>query len=302
MSRIARTVPAVVLTGFGPPEVLRPGEVTVGDPGPTQIRVAVRLAGVGPTDLAIRSGHLRGVFPAGPVSALGFEAAGTVEAVGSAVTDVVPGDDVTVFLPGLGGYAGLVLAEFWVRKPPSVDWESAAALPAAGEAAVRVLDQLRVAAGETLLVLGATGSVGSVATQLAVARGVRVVAAVRPDAFAAAERLGAVPVDREAISSVGPVDAVLDAARTGDLGSAIDLAGGPGRVITLTNPAAASLGATLSGPVPERIAASLAEVMAHLADGRLVLRPRTVVPLADAATVHAQLESGTLRTKPLLAT
>lgn len=212
-----------------------------------------------------------------------------------------------VFLPGLGGYAGLVLADLWVRKPASVDWDAAAALPASGEAAVRVLDQLDVTAGETLLVLGATGSVGTVATQLAVARGVTVVAAVRRADLAVAEGYGAIPVEYgpqlgDAVrAAAGRVDAVLDAARSSDLPAAIAMAGGPGRVVTLTNPDAAALGATLSGPVPERIPAALAETMAALAAGTLVLRPRAVVPLADAAGVHAQLEAGTLRAKAVLA-
>jgi NADPH:quinone reductase-like Zn-dependent oxidoreductase len=298
---------AVLLTDFGPPAVLKLGDVETGDPGPAQIRLAVRFAGVGPTDLEIRSGRLRDAFPASPGAVLGFEAAGVVDAVGSAVTDVSPGDEVAVFLPGLGGYAELVLADYWVRKPPSVALEAAAALPASGEAAVRVLNQLRIAPGETLLLLGGTGSVGTIAAQLAVARGVRVVAAVRRDDFTVAENLGAVPVEygehlADAVrSAVGRVDAVMDAASASDLKTAVELAGGPQRVITLSNPSAGQLGATLSGPIPAGIPAALTEAMTQLAHGSLVLRRRTVRPLADAADVHAQLEAGTLRSKALLA-
>jgi NADPH:quinone reductase-like Zn-dependent oxidoreductase len=298
---------AVLLTDFGPPAVLKLGDIQIGDPGPAQIRLAVRFAGVGPTDLEIRSGRLRDAFPASPGAVLGFEAAGVVDAVGSAVTDVSPGDEVAVFLPGLGGYAELVLANYWVRKPPSVALEAAAALPASGEAAVRVLNQLRVAPGETLLLLGGTGSVGTIATQLAVARGVRVVAAVRRDDFTVAENLGAIPVEygedlADAVrSATGRVDAVMDAARASDLKAAAELAGGPQRVITLSNPSAGQLGATLSGPIPAGIPAALTEAMTQLAQGNLVLRRRIVRPLADAADVHAQLEAGTLRSKALLA-
>jgi NADPH:quinone reductase-like Zn-dependent oxidoreductase len=298
---------AVLLTDFGPPAVLKLGDIQIGDPGPAQIRLAVRFAGVGPTDLEIRSGRLRDAFPASAGAVLGFEAAGVVDAVGSAVTDVSPGDEVAVFLPGLGGYAELVLANYWVRKPPSVALEAAAALPASGEAAVRVLNQLRVAPGETLLLLGGTGSVGTIATQLAVARGVRVVAAVRRDDFTVAENLGAIPVEygedlADAVRSVaGRVDAVMDAARASDLKAAAELAGGPQRVITLSNPSAGQLGATLSGPIPAGIPAALTEAMTQLAQGNLVLRRRTVRPLADAADVHAQLEAGTLRSKAVLA-
>jgi NADPH:quinone reductase-like Zn-dependent oxidoreductase len=162
---------AILLDDYGSPDVLRLGEVEVGSPGPGQIRVTVRYAGVGPTDLAIRAGHLRAVFPAGPGAVLGFEAAGVVESVGSGVVDVAAGDEVAVFLPRLGGYADLVVADFWVHKPTSVTWTDAAALPASGEAAVRVLDQLTVVEGETVLLLGGAGAVGTVAIQLAVSRG-----------------------------------------------------------------------------------------------------------------------------------
>jgi len=298
---------AVLLTDFGPPEVLKLGDVEIGDPGPTQIRLATRFAGVGPTDLAIRSGRLRNVFPAAEGAVLGFEAAGVVDAVGSAVTDVSTGDEVAVFLPGIGGYAELALADYWVRKPSSVDWDAAAALPASGEAAVRVLNQLQMAPGETLLLLGGAGSVGTIAAQLAVAHGVRVVAAVRPDDFAGTENLGAIPVEygehlADAVrSAVGRVDAVMDAALASDLGTATELASDPQRVITLTNPSAEQFGARLSGPIPAKIAAALTEAMTQLADGKVILRHRTVWPLADAAEVHAQLEAGTLRSKAVLA-
>ncbi len=298
---------AVLLTGFGAPEVLQLGDVAILSPTPTQIRVAVHFAGVGPTDLAIRSGRLRGVFPAFPGSVLGFEAAGVVDAVGADVSDVSPGDDVAVFLPGLGGYAEHVLADFWVLKSAEVDWQTAAASPAAGEAAVRVLNQLDVQPGEKLLILGAAGSVGTVAVQLAVARNVTVVAAVRHDDFGAAESLGAIPVQYgerladQVRSAVGGVDGVLDAATASDLRTAAELAGGPDRVITLTNPTAEQIGARRSGPIPAQIPAALSEVMNALAAGRLVLRPHTVVPLADAGRVHAGMEAGTIRSKTLLA-
>jgi NADPH:quinone reductase-like Zn-dependent oxidoreductase len=299
---------AVLLTGYGPPEVLKLGEVEAGDPGPAQIRVAVRFAGVGPTDLAIRAGYLRDAFPVAAGAVLGFEAAGVVDAVGAAVRDVRAGDGVAVYLPGLGGYAEMVLADYWVAKPEPVGWADAAALPASGEAAVRVLGQLGVTSGETLLLLGATGSVGTIATQLAVARGVRVVAAVRAADFPAAERLGAIPVEYgESLadsvrSAVGRVDAVMDAAGKDGLETAIALAGGTRRVITLSDPHAAKLGVTLSGPVAEGIPQALREAMTELAAGRLSLRPHTTVPLAQAAEAHARLEQGALRSKVLLAT
>lgn len=291
---------AVVLDGYGPPSVLRLGEVPPAEPGPGQIGVAVRYAGVGPTDLAVRAGHLSAVFPG---KVLGFEAAGVVSAVGSGVAGVTVGDEVAVLLPAMGGYAEQVVADFWVRKPAAVAWADAAALPASGEAAVRVLDQLAVTAGETLLLLGAAGSVGRIATQIAVSRGASVIAAVRPSDFPLIERLGAVPVDYAApLSEAAPrVDAVLDAAGKSDLSAATALAGGPGRVITLSDPRGPELGVSLSEVVPAAVPAALDLVMSRLAAGDLELQqPRTLLPLAAAADVHARLESGDLRGKVLL--
>lgn len=299
-------VRAVLLGGYGSPDVLQLGEAEVGAPTAGQIRVAVRYAGVGPTDLAIRAGFLDAAFHTPPGTVLGFEAAGVVEQTGPGVTGVAVGDEVAVFLPHLGGYAELVLAQYWVRKPATVAWADAAALPASGEAAVRVLDQLAVARGETVLLLGAAGSVGRIATQVAVSRGATVVAAVRAADFAAVEELGAVPVDyaQPLVEAVGKVtdrvDAVFDASGKSDLPAAIELAGGTKRVITLADHRARQLGVALSEVDPAGVAAALSLVMERLAEGRLALQPQTVAPLGDAARVHARLESGELRGKALL--
>jgi len=297
---------AIVLSGYGPPEVLIPGETEVGLPGPGQIRVNAAFAGVGPTDLAIRSGHLKGAFGAHPGSVLGFEAAGTVDAVGPDVDDVRPGDRVAVFLPELGGYAGQVLARYWVAVPQSVSARDAAALPASGEAAARVVEETGVAAGETVLVAGAAGSAGLIAVQLAVARGARVLAAVRPADFGLLTEAGATPVAygpalaANVRALVPSVDAVIDAAGAGVLGAAVELAGKPGRVVTLSDPHAADFGVRLSGPDGPRITERLQQAMTALAAGRLTLRAQTVVPLADVAQAHRDLESGALRAKILL--
>src|ERR1700686_2844372 len=134
---------AIVMTAYGPPEVLKWAGVPLREPGEGQIRVKVKAAGISPTDLALRAGYLKEI-PLPPDAVLGFEAAGTVDAVGP-------------------------------RKPNAVSWIDAAALPSSAEAAVGVLRQLSVKSGETLLLFGGRGSVGIIATQLAVARGVTVI-------------------------------------------------------------------------------------------------------------------------------
>src|SRR4051794_31708865 len=168
---------AVVMSGYGPPEVLKWAPVPLPEPVEGQIRIKVRAAGVSPTDLALRAGFLKDI-PLPPDGVLGFEAAGTVDAVGPGVTGTSVGDAVTALLFGLGGYAEYAVASIWARMPQSVSWLDAAALPSSAEAAAGVLRQLNIASGQTLLLFGGGGSVGIIATQLAVAQGIKVISAV----------------------------------------------------------------------------------------------------------------------------
>jgi NADPH:quinone reductase-like Zn-dependent oxidoreductase len=295
---------AVVMTGYGPPEVLKWARVPLAEPGEGQIRIKVKAAGISPTDLALRAGYLKAI-PLPPNAVLGFEAAGTVDAVGPGVTGTSIGDGVTALLLSLGGYAEYAVAPVWARKPDAVSWIDAAALPSSAEAAVGVLRQLDVQSGETLLLFGGGGSVGIIATQLAVARGVTVISAVGEHDETLARELGAAPVRYGAgvagrVRALGAVDAVFDAAGQGVLADAITLAGGPKRVITLSDPAAADFGVTLSEPTPGRAPGALDETIALLADGRLRLRAHKSMPMQQAAEAHRQLESGDVRERIIL--
>jgi NADPH:quinone reductase-like Zn-dependent oxidoreductase len=232
---------AVVMTGYGPPEVLKWAGVPVAEPGEGQIRIKVKAAGISPTDLALRAGYLK-AFPLPPNAVLGFEAAGTVDAVG----------------PGVTGTS-----------------------------------------------IGGGGSVGIIATQLAVARGVTVISAVGEHDQTLARELGATPVRYGAgvagrVRALGAVDAVFDAAGQGVLADAVALAGGPKRVITLSDPAAADFGVALSEPTPDRAPGALDETIALLADGRLRLRAHKSMPMQQAAEAHRQLESGTVHQRIIL--
>jgi NADPH:quinone reductase-like Zn-dependent oxidoreductase len=296
---------AVVMTGYGSPEVLKWAEVPLREPGEGQIRIKVKAAGIGPTDLDVRAGYLKDEYPLPPDAVLGFEAAGTVDAVGPGVTGTSTGDAVTALLFGLGGYAEYAVASIWARKPDTVSWIDAAALPTSGEVAVRALRQLNVKSGETLLLFGGGGSAGIIATQLAVAQGVKVISAVGEHDEALARELGATPVRygtglADRVRALGPVDAVLDAAGKGVLADAIALAGGPERVITLSDPAAADFGVVLSEPDTDRAPGALEETMALLADGRLRLRVHTSMPIQQAAEAHRELESGNVHERIIL--
>jgi NADPH:quinone reductase-like Zn-dependent oxidoreductase len=297
---------AVALTQYGPPDVLVWSDVSMPEPGPGQVRIRVKAAGVSPTDLKIRRGDLRAVFPLPHDAVLGFEAAGVVAALGPSVSGVQEGDEVASLLPGLGGYGEYALASSWTPKPPNVSWSDAAALPASAEAAVGILKQLGVSRGEILLILGAAGSVGMIATQLAVSRGVTVIGAASARDHDLVRDLGGVPVlygaglaDRVREHSPS-VDAVLDAAGKGELEDAITLAGGPARVMTLADERAADLGVAFSAPTPDRAPEAVNQTMPLLASGALRLRRQRQLPMADAAEAHRLLESGEAHEKLVL--
>src|ERR1700759_1978442 len=259
---------AVVMTGYGPPEVLKWAQVPLPEAGEGEIRIKVKAAGISPTDLALRSGHLK-AFPLAPNAALGFE--------------------VAALLFRLGGYVEYAVASIWTRKPDTVSWLDAAALPSSAEAAVGVLRQLDVRSGETLLLFGGGGSVGIIATQLALARGVRVISAVGEHDETLARELGATPVRygpgvADGVRALGAVDAVFDAAGKGVLADAVALAGGPERGITLSDPAPGALD----------------ETMPLLADGKLRLRAHQTMPMQQAAEAHRQLESGAVHERIIL--
>jgi NADPH:quinone reductase-like Zn-dependent oxidoreductase len=299
---------ACVVTEYGPPDVLEWEDVPMPEPSPTAIRIRVHVSGVGPTDLKIRRGDVKGIFPLPEPAVLGFETAGTVDAVGSEVSDVAVGDEVAALLPSLGGYGEYAIAAAWTRKPPQVTWKDAGALPSAVEAAVGVLRQLDVADGETLLVLGAGGSVGIVATQLALRQGLKVIGAVGAQDEALIREIGAAPVlyGSNLLSDVrevaGHVDATLDAAGKGGLHEAIALTGGFERVITLADERAADLGVRFSVGTPDRAPDAVGIGMQLLASGELRLRTQQSIPMSQAAEAHRLLEEDHVHDKLLLTT
>jgi NADPH:quinone reductase-like Zn-dependent oxidoreductase len=276
------------------------------EPAERQVRIKVRVSGVGPTDLKIRRGDLDGVFPLPEPAVLGFETAGVVDAVGTEVSGVAVGDEVAAWLPSLGGYGEYALAGAWAHKPPQVTWNDAGALPTSAEAAVGVLRQLGAAEGETLLILGAGGSVGVIATQLAIRQGLRVIGAVGPRDEALIRELGATPIlyGGELLSNVREVtdrvDATFDAAGKGGLQDAITLTGGTERVITLADERAAELGVRFSAATPDRAPDGVEIGMQLLASGELRLRSQQSLPMSSAAEAHRLLEDGRVHDKLLL--
>ena len=294
---------AIVISEFGGPEVLQWREVQAPTPQQGEVLIRVRAAGVGPTDLHIRAGHLAAVFPQRPGDVLGFEAAGVVEAVGVGA-DAHVGDEVAALLLAQGGYGELVTTTVWHPKSAAVSWEAAAALPAAAEAAVGTLRQSRAVAGETLVVLGAAGSVGSIIVQLAHSQGIRVIGVASDRDADIIGELGGEFVasgDRLFDRIATPVDAVIDAAGHGGLVDAVAATGDASRVVTLAGgPELASSGALMSVPTFDRAPDALAIAMPLLASGELRLKARRSLPIREADEAHRLLESGETHDKIVL--
>jgi NADPH:quinone reductase-like Zn-dependent oxidoreductase len=297
---------ASVLTGYGPPQVLEWRQVAIPEPGEGEIRIRVRAAGVSPTDAKIRRGELAEAFPLQPDAILGFEASGVVDALGPGANGVALGDAVAALLPALGGYAEYAIASSWTSKPDSVSWADAAALPVAAEAAVGTLKELHVKSGESLLILGAAGSVGVIATQLALAARLTVYGAAARGDHEMLRELGAIPVRyganllADVRAHTERVDAVLDAAGKGGLTDALVLAGGPTRVVTLADEKAAELGVALSAPRRDRAPEALDETMQRLASGALRLRRERQLSIDRASEAHEVLETGEAHEKLVL--
>src|SRR2546421_3598489 len=235
-------VKAVWFGRFGGPEVLEIVDVPDPHPGRGEVRIAVRAAGVNPSDWKKRRGLMDRQLP----QTVGHEAAGVVDEVGEGVADVAVGDRVFGLSAEGAAQAERAVLSFYAPIPPSLDFAGAAALPTAIETATRALDQLGVGAGagsgHTLLINGASGSVGSAAVQLAVVRGARVIGTASPANHDYLRSLGAEPVAygeglAGRVRAVAPdgVDLALDVAGSGVLPELIELAGGAGRVLTVAD-------------------------------------------------------------------
>ncbi|MFG2298636.1 NADP-dependent oxidoreductase [Streptomyces sp. NPDC048603] len=287
---------AITFTEYGAPEVLRLSEVTTPDPGPGQVRIRVRAASVNPLDMKIRSGLMAGTVPARFPVIPGLDAAGVVDAVGEGA-DAAVGDEVLGATVG-GSYGEQALLERPVAKPEALSWETATSLVTVGRTAYRVLGELGVPAGRTLLVHGAAGSVGALAVQLAVARGITVIGTVGERDIDRTTALGATAVRygdgwTERVKAAAPhrVDFVFDASGAGVLADSVALTGDTAHVITIADMSAAQHGVRFSTGAGDRAGDALPELVRLAAAGKLTVPIWRTYPLAEAARAHADLEA-----------
>ncbi|MGW4469347.1 NADP-dependent oxidoreductase [Nonomuraea sp. NPDC004354] len=281
----------------GGPEVLQVMEIETPQAGPGQVRVRVKAAGVQPYDAAVRAGWtppgVSGDLPRVP----GNEFAGVVDQVGVDVTGFAEGDEVLGFSL-LNSYAEYIVvgADQVAHKPAEVPWAVAGSLTAGVQTAELALDVLDLREGETLLVHGASGSVGTAAVQIARRRGVTVIGTGREENHAYLRSLGAIPVAygeglADRVRALGQVDAVLDGAGGHALEVSLELVKDRARIVTLVEHGkAAELGVQLvkAGRTAERLG-RYAELIAKGGFSWLV---RRTFPLDRAADAHREIESG----------
>lgn len=287
---------AVRFDRFGGPEVLQIVDLPDPHPGPGQIRIAVRAAGINASDWKKRQGEMDPELP----QLMGHEAAGVADELGEGVSDVALDDHVFGFAAVEGAQAELAVLSHYAAIPASLDFAGAAALPAAVETATRALDQLAVGSGSTLLISGASGSVGSAALQLAVARGARVIGTAGAANQEYLSSLGAEPVTYgpemvAQVRALAPqgVDAALDVAGSGVLPELIGLAGGSQQVVTVADFAGAQQhGVRFSRGDSGRALHALDEIGALIEAGRFNLPVAQTFRLSEIAEAHRVGERG----------
>jgi len=267
-------------------------------PGPGEVLLGVRACGVGNWDEFVRTGGWDTGLQ--PPMALGVEAAGVVEAVGTGVRGLRPGDAVTTHSLPAGSWAEkfIAAADHVAPVPSGVPMTVAAALPVPALTADQALDAVTVRPGETVLVHGAGGVTGGVLVALAARRGARVIAtasrADRPLALGAVEVLDYHEPDWpdrvRALTNVG-VEAAVNAARAGSADAVRAVRDG-GRLATITaDLPPAERGIALSDIVVVADGERLARLISLLAPDAITVA--ATYPLAGAAAALARLRQGT---------
>lgn len=296
---------AIQFTRYGGPDVLDIVEIDPPHPSPGEVRIRVRAAGVNPSDWKRREGQYRTfeevTFPAG----VGVEASGIVEEIGPGVSNTFVGD--AVFGYGEATMAERAVLTHWVHKPDDLPFEIAGGLPVISETAWRSLDESGVKSGETLLVSGAAGGIGSAVLQLARIRGITVIGTASPQKHDYIRDLGAIPTtcgpglaDRVRQLAPDGVDAALDVAGSGIIPELIAMTGDPARVLSVADFSAEEYGAKFSRGPPKEPERVLADVARLYSKGLFHLHIEQSFPLMRTAEAQSISAAGRVTGKLII--
>lgn len=293
------TMKAVRFDHYGDIDVLQVVDVPIPDPAPGQVRLKVKAASINPGEASIRKGLLHTRFPASFPSGEGSDFAGVVTKVGADVTGFSSGDELIGFTNFRASHAEYVIAEAQnlIKKPLNVPWEVAGALPVAGSTAYAAVRAVSLKAGDTVVVSGAAGGVGSIAVQLAKRTGAEVIGIAGPSNHAWLNAHGVKPLAygddlSDRLRAVG-FTAFIDTHGNGYVKLAIDLGIDPARTNTIIDfDAAKQYGTKAEGSQSAMNAAVLEELAQLLASGDLEIPIAATYPLAEVRSAFRQLEQG----------
>lgn len=248
---------AAYLTGYGDNSVVSSGEVADPVPGPTDVLIDVRAAGINPVEIAMREGLFHAAFPFSFPQVMGYDVAGVVTAA-PAGSGFAPGDEVFARLPNPrpGAYAerAVIPVPLLAFKPKSLSFEEAAALPTVALTTWQAfIERARITSGERILIQAGGGGVGSFAIQLAKHMGAYVVATGGPGSQGFMTELGAdrvVDYTREEFENAGPFDVVYDGVCGPLIERGIDSLRSGGRYVGLVRVADAQAYREIGFPAP----------------------------------------------------
>ena len=304
---------AVVVREFGGPEALRTVEVPAPRPGPGQVLITIAATSVNPVDAFTRAGGFPALAESGHDIGIGWDVAGVIAEVAPDVTDFAAGDAVIGMRDRLtlstGSYAEQIAldAAHVAPAPRGIELTAAATIPLNGLTAIQALDLLDAPAGSTVLITGAAGAVGGYLVELAVGRGLRVVATASVTDEDLVRGWGAevfIPRTPDLAAAVrhrfpGGVDAALDAALLGV--PALEAVRGGGCFINFAGAAPLGLRGIRVASVWIREDGNALRALSTLAGlGRLTLRVAETLPLADAVKAHELLAGGGARGRLVL--
>jgi NADPH:quinone reductase-like Zn-dependent oxidoreductase len=300
---------AVRFDQYGELDVLKVIEVPTPEPGPGQVLVQVKAAGINPGEAKIRTGLVHAKFPATFPSGEGSDLAGTVATAGRGVVGFAVGQEVIGYTDNRASHAEYVLVEAGnlTPKPAGVPWDVAGALYVAGATAYAAVRAVSLAAGETLVVAGATGGVGSIAVQLARLAGANVIGIAGPahqDWLKHRGVTGVVYGDGVADrirQAADRIDAFIDAVGGDYVRIALDLGVEPARIDTIVNFAAVPmLGVQAEGNAAGASAAVLADLAGLIAADLLEVPIAATFPLSQVSDAYRMLEHGGILGKIVL--
>jgi NADPH:quinone reductase-like Zn-dependent oxidoreductase len=302
-------VKAVRFDEYGDVDVLKVVDVPKPAPGPGQVLVRVKAAGINPGEAKIRDGLLDAMWPATFPSGQGSDLAGLVAETGPGVTGFAAGDEVIGYTDNRASQAEYVVVEEQnlTAKPADVPWEVAGALFVVGATAYAAVRAVALTEGDTVAVSGAAGGVGSLAVQLARRAGATVIGLASQANHEWLAGHGVIPVvygdgvaDRIRQAD-GKVDAFIDTFGADYVQLALELGVEPSRIDTIVRfDAVGDYGVKAEGSAAGASADVLAELAGLIADGQLEVPVAATFPLSQVQDAYRMLASGHIRGKIVL--